>query len=217
MIVPYTKNGNCYVLTNFAAANNPIFMHEEEVENFKQRLDKHLKGLCEILGYSFHSDHYQIIVVLKDRSFFEQFYLEKMKEKDMEPVNPIPASTYILSQEMANIQAGYAKWFNFKHGRYGSVFGRRYRKILIKDEEELKSWLELMNGNKVLWEFEDFWSYVKNFIKRLKHLRAVGVCSGWLYAEGCLVDPILSIFLPLEQFLLRGHYIARDIEMHHFP
>ena len=219
MVVPYTENGNCYVLTNFAAANNPVFMDESEVNNFKQRVNEKITALCEILGFNFHVDQYQIIVALKDRETFVSFYKNKMEDPEMDELE-VPASTYILSQEMANIQSGYAKWFNFKHQRYGGVFGRRYTKILIKDEGELEEWVKEINENKVIWDFVDFWSYVNNFLKRLKYLKKVCVSSEFLYGEddkreslGMIQqkdDPILTNFLRLSDFLLRGRYKARS-------
>lgn len=220
MIVPYTENGNCYVLTNFAAANNPVFMDESEVNNFKQRVNEKISALCEILGFNFHADQYQIIVAIKNRETFISYYKEKMEDPEMEEWD-IPASTYILSQEMANIQSGYAKWFNFRHGRFGGVFGRRYTKILIRDEQELKEWVKDINENKIIWNFKEFWSYVKNFLKRIKYLKKVSVGSGVLFSDGKKgvdskgkrqrqKDPILTNFLLLSEFLLRGRYQARS-------
>lgn len=208
MVVPYTENGNCYVLTNFAAANNPIFRSEEDVENFKGRLNKHLSALCEIMGYSFHVDQFQIIVSLKERAVFEAFYIKKMLKKGIDDF-VIPESTYILSQEMANIESGYAKWFNFKYGRYGVVFGRRYTKDLINDEVELEEWVEKVNKHKVYWSFEEMWSYIKNFVERLEYLRKIAVSSRDLYGDKTLVDKHLSNFIRFRDFLLRGSYKAK--------
>lgn len=211
MVVPYTENDNCYVLTNFAVANNPIFMDEDEVNNFKKRLEDQLVDLCDILSYNFHSDHYQIVVALRDRSSFIHFFRKKKDDADI-PEEEIPESTYILSQEMANIQSGYAKWFNFRHGRYGTVFGRRYTKILIETEEELKVWVDEINKGSKLWSFEDFWSYTRNFLKRLKELKTVEVSSGIIYEiakAGKQLEEVLMNFITLEQYLLRGPYIAK--------
>lgn len=205
MHVNYTQNGNCYVLANFAASNNPIFMNDIEVNNFKQRVDTHISTLCEILGYYFTSDHYQIIVSLKDRQTFIDFYRKKMENPDLEEID-IPPSTYILSQEMANIQSGYAKWFNFRHVRFGSVFGRRYTKVLISSEEELKEWVNSVNNKKPMWSFGAFWSYTKNFVQRIKKLKKVDVSSAILYESG-IIDAIISSFILLEKFLERGPYL----------
>lgn len=209
MNVPYTQNDNCYVLTNFAASNNPIFMDEEEVENFKNRLSKHLDKLVHILAYSFHADHYQILVSLKNREVFEEFYKNKMGDPDL-PEIEIPLSTYILSQEMANIQSGYAKWFNYRHVRYGSVFGRRYTKILVETEEELKEWVEKLNDNKVLWSFEELWSYTKNFIERIEWIKKITISSSLEYNCEKIIKSTISNFIRISDFLsMRGQYVPK--------
>ena len=210
MKVRYTRNDNCYELTNYAATNNPIFRSEEEVNNFKIRVKNHISPLCEIMGFSFFNDHYQILVSLKDRETFELFYMEKMESKGVSvALGEIPLSTYILSQEMANVQSGYAKWFNFKHNRYGVVFGRRYTKELIEDEETLKLCLEEINQYVKIWDFAEFWSYVNNFLKRLNYLKKVALSSACLYEDLRETDPIIDTFLHLELFLLRGRYSSK--------
>ena len=121
------------------------------------------------------------MVALNDRPSFIKYYCEKHK-LDTSDQDQIPESTYILSQEMANIQSGYAKWFNFRHKRFGTVFGRRYTKLLVRSEQELREWIVALNEKHRHWTFTSFWSYVKNFVKRLYHLKEVSVSSSHVYA-----------------------------------
>ena len=93
-----------------------------------------MSSILEIISFDFTNDQYQILVNLKGRNSFISFYQMKHSDGDFTE-DEIPESIYILSQEMANIQSGYAKWYNHKYKRFGLVFGRRHTKILIQTEE----------------------------------------------------------------------------------
>ncbi len=205
--VSYTENGNCYLFTNFANCNNPIFTNQEEVNNFKRRCEEYLSDLVEILAYSFHTDHYQLIVVLKDRESFEEFYRKKKKDSTLTDLE-IPESTYILSQEMANLQSGYAKMFNHRNKRYGSLFGRRYTKVLLETAEEVeKKVLEVNEGN-VVWDFEKIWSYIYNFVKRESGLMKILATTKEIYDGGCdALGAMFRGFLDYRKWQLRGTYV----------
>ncbi len=212
-IIPYTQNGNCYLLTNFSDNNNPMFLSEEDIENFIRRIEKHLSPLCEILGYTFHNDQFLILVVLRDRQTFIDYYLSQKDGEEIQEVQ-IPESTYILSQSMANLQSGYALYFNKKYKRYGSLFGRRYTKVLIETTEAISELMTRMKSYLKFWDFESFWNYVQNFVNRIKKLVKLAKSECWkTKAElenaerGIFVEGALS----LEEFNLRGKYVPQPL------
>jgi hypothetical protein len=216
MVIPYILNENWYVISSFADPNNPLFTNQEEIEDFKKRVNKHLGKICEIMGYTFHTDHYQILVYILDREKFVKFYNEKhgVELKDDE----IMDSTYIFSQQIANILSGFAKRFNFFHNRYGALFGRRFTKILIKTEAELAEWTEKMKRADRLWSFEKLWSYIKNFVKQAKKLKKQKVGLG-IKTEAervaAVVDEVLgSMFVSWEAVQLRGRYVGAPLPPH---
>lgn len=199
-------NNNCYILTNFSDSNNPLFTSKEEVENFKFRVKSKIGSLVEIMAWSFHTDHYQILACIKSREEFESFYKQKHNSPDMLNTE-IPESYLILSQEMSNIQSGYAKWFNHRHKRYGSLFGRRYTKILLETKQEVQQVVQDMNNGKKIWDFEKLWSYVWNFLKeQYKQFQIMDTSKG-LYGEGNgLVKCWFPGFLRFSEWDLRGRY-----------
>lgn len=216
MITPYIQNLNCYIISSFADSNNPLFTDEQEIKNFKQRVQKYLGELCEILGYSFHTDHYQLLVIIKDRESFVKFFNEKHGESLTE--EQVMDSTYIFSLQIANMLSGFAKKFNFRHKRYGTLFGRRFTKILVETEEEIQNWVERMNRAERLWNFEKLWSYMWNFVKRLKQLKRIKVGLGVrTEAErlGAVVDEVFGVMLiSWESFQLRGGYVVAPLPPH---
>lgn len=212
-IIPYTQNGNCYLLTNFSDSNNPMFMSEEDIDDFIKRIEKHLSPLCEILGYTFHNDQFLILVVLRDRETFVGYYLNQ-KEEDYQENALIPESTYILSQAMANLQSGYALYFNRKYKRYGSLFGRRYTKVLLETEVAIADYMTAMKNYVKFWDFEKFWNYVMNFVNRIKKLVKLAKGVSWKTKadlEGGLSGDLVLGALSLEEFKLRGTYVPSPL------
>jgi hypothetical protein len=188
----------------------------EEVQNFKERIQKKLHGLVDIMAWSFRTDQYQILVYLKDRESFETFYRDKHKRPEMKS-SEIPESYLILSQEMANIMSGYAKWFNYRHKRFGSLFGRRYTKIYLESEEEVKDAISALNSGRKLWDFEKLWSFIWNFLREQLDEKLILDTSRGMYAGGeRMMNCWFSGFVRYQEWELRGRYVPISSNLH-FP
>lgn len=214
MIVSKILNECCYLLSNFSDSNNPIFVSMEEVQNFRKRIQEKLHGLVEIMAWSFQTDQYQILVYVKDRESFEMFYRDKHKRPELLS-SEIPESYLILSQEMANIMSGYAKWFNFRHQRFGSLFGRRYTKILLETEEEIERAITELHSGKKLWDFEKVWSFIWNFLKeKLDEYLIVDTSRGIYEGRNGLLNCWFSGFVRYQDWNLRGRYHPISSKLH---
>lgn len=210
--VEYTEEGNCYLLTNFSDSNNPLFTCKEEIEDFKKRVIDHLEEIAEIIAFGFHTDHYQLLLVLKSRIDFEEFYRKKKEDPNID-VTEIPESTYILSQEVANISSGYAKMFNAKYKRFGSLFGRRYTKILMESKEEVEKIVKDINGGKELWDFDKLWSFIYNFMKRELGFEKIMETTRAIYDGGYgAIAAYFPGFLHYDQWDLRGNYVPSRLK-----
>jgi hypothetical protein len=112
---------------------------------------------------------------------------------------------------MANLQSGYALYFNRKYKRYGSLFGRRYTKVLIETEEVLAEWVEKMKRYIKFWDFEPFWNYVQNFVNRMKKLVKLARSVCWRTREEIERGDLVVGALSLEEFNLRGTYVPNPL------
>ncbi len=130
--------GAIYLLNNISVARNPLFRNQESIERFKEKADIYLSPICNILAFAFNDNQWQLLVQMKSREDFINFYRKKHKNENIEEFL-IPESSIIYSQEMANLQSGFAKHYNWLNKRVGALFYRRYQKQLITSEEELIS------------------------------------------------------------------------------
>ena len=175
-----------YAISNASGAKNCLFKSREDIKYFQEKLDHQLSSICNLIAYSFKADEYVLLIRLKSREEIADFYRKK-KGRGLMLDDLIPPSSYIFSQQMANLQAGYAKHYNWKYKRSGSLFCSRFARELIESEEEMIMWVDKINN---LYEFRARLDYWKS--DRYKALVKVGVkwkermlnCSFGAYARG---------------------------------
>ena len=203
MKTKYIYNDYCYVLNNFSTALNPIFISNADSTLFKEKMEKYLSPLCEILAYNLTNYEFQIVVQMKERQIFEDFFIQKMNQKGVDDYN-IPESTYILSQEMANLLSGYVKYFNHKYSRKGALFARRFSKSLIESENELIEIINEVNNKKSFIKRKRVWSYRKRTLGGYYRYREIRESSkDWLNISG---ETIIVKLIDINSFLLQGRF-----------
>ncbi len=216
MKIDHVCGGHVYVISNFGVARNPIFFEQSDVEFFQSNIEKYLSGICEIYAYSFLHNQFQILIRVNSRNIIEKFFETKMIEsknvKYQQRMNDFqngivhsvyPETYEIFSQEVSNMLNSYAKYFNYKYKRCGSLFGRRYLKILLESEVDLKNWINKLNNQEPLFCFESDWQAEKKCNFRNNE----GECSSLIfYGEKGFRNfhTIFSNFWPYFRIDLRG-------------
>lgn len=152
MKVKYVDNERMYVISNHAVARNGVFRKVYYQRRLKSKIFEYLSPLCEILAIKVHRDQFQLVVKLGSRATFERYFLERHPNSTV-----IPATTYIFSQVMANLQSGIAIHFNRKEDRTGAVFARRFVKIQIDGAVQLKNWLNRLREGIKLHHYRGWW------------------------------------------------------------
>ncbi len=135
----------CYLIGNKAVAKCFLFGDEKDCIRFRHGIDHHLGEICDVLAYGFSKDEFQLLVKLKSRKEIEEYYKKKyckMYSQD----KFIPETTYIFAQAMANLQSGYAKYFNYRYKRDGGLMKGRYFRSLIGSESHLKSVIDQVHA-----------------------------------------------------------------------
>ena len=194
------ENG-LYKIGNKAVSKCFLFKEETDCERFKLMLDKQLSPLCDILAYKLTRDEFQLVIKLKSREVFKNYYIEKYDFGG----DFIPESTYIFAQSMANLQSGYAKYFNYKYERDGGLMRGRYSRELIESEELLDSAIKNLHEAKNMIERRPIWTFRRrgegfDFEELEKGgVRNSSVC----YMNGGF-DSGLECFMPKDKLGIRG-------------
>ena len=168
------ENG-IYHIGNHSVARNPMFTDSHMQNYFLEKMENYLSPLCKVLAYSLNKDEFQIIVKLKDRKKFEDYFKTKSSNKDA-GVLEIPDSTYIFSQAMANLQVSFVKHFNYVFKRSGTLMASRFTKNLIEGTEELADLIKSLNSAKKFHNYSELW------VNKLMN-NADSMTSGWFYED----------------------------------
>ena len=214
MRVKHVFEGQIYVISNFGVARNPIYRENEDVEVFKDYLDKYLGEICDIFAYSHQENCFHYLIRIKERSELEAFFYSKQaaKKKNIShkiyDVNAIivPDSYLIFSQEVSNCLNAYAKKFNAKYKRKGGLFGDRYAKHLVESAEEMEEWIDRLNNLEVEINFSNDWKV----LDRINLGDEKGRLSSkiWYKKEaGVQFQSVLSNFILYQSRQLRGSFI----------
>jgi hypothetical protein len=189
--------GHVYLISNHSVARNPMFSSEKLKEYFKERMEKYLSPITDIIAYNLNQHEFQILVRLKERKAFEEYYCENHKEKKK---GDVPESTYIFSQTMSNLQVSFVKHFNFVYHRTGALVASRFNRQLIKSDEEMRFWIERLNKGTRMHSYAGIW--INDVLKGGK-----AVTSLWIYEEGGSKDYSVNGYLNGYKYNLAGSFI----------
>ncbi len=196
----------CYIISNRAVAKCFLFGDEKDCKRFKVKMDLYLSPLCDILSYGFAKDEFKIVVRLKSRRAFESYFKTKYPKLYAES-KFIPETTYIFAQAMANLQSGYAKYFNYRYERDGGLMKSRYMRALIESEQELKARIQAVHEIHEDGKRSRIWTFRRKEAGfNLESIKdSVIRSSAKCYGEG-LVESGLKGFRRLDQLDLRGQF-----------
>ncbi len=196
----------CYLIGNKAVAKCFLFGDEKDCIRFRHNIDHHLGEICEILAYGFSKDEFQMVIKMKSRKEIEDYYKNKYS-KLYNQEKFIPETTYIFAQAMANLQSGYAKYFNFRYDRDGGLMKGRYNRVLIESELHLRSTIDQVHALHESGKRSRIWTFRRKEDGFNLELIKEGVnrSSRAFYEGGCEVLPMRS-FQAVNKIDLRGQF-----------
>lgn len=156
MKVHYVEVDKTYLIANHAVAKNLIFRSPYFKNRIRSKVGQYLSAVCTIHKISIHDNQFQILVRLKSREEFINYYREQKDDENLS-VEEIPESTYIFSQIMANFQASIAIHFNRTTKRTGAVFARRFSKILVEGVSKFRYWMDRLKRKERLHYYNTPW------------------------------------------------------------
>jgi len=98
-----------YHILNHANGFEKLFREEDDFNMFTQKIRKTTSPFVDILAFCLMTNHYHLLVHVKEPTHFERFHSDKDPEK-------------LTSKAFSNAFNGYAQCFNRKYSRMGSLF-----------------------------------------------------------------------------------------------
>lgn len=138
--------GFFYHVYNRGNNKENIFREERNYKYFLSLVDKHLLPVADIYCYCLLSNHFHILLRIKDDESFLQNHDWKNK----------------LHQPFSNLFNAYTKAVNKSFGREGSLFQKNFHRVRVTNDEYLKTLIAYIHLNPVKHALtEDFksWHY----------------------------------------------------------
>jgi putative transposase len=123
--------GNTYHLFNQGNNRENIFVESDNYRFFMSLFKKYMAEICEVYAYVLMINHFHFLIRIKD-----------VKEIDNPEITCKPAWRYL-----SNFLNAYAKSFNKKYNRTGSLFRYKSRRKNVHDENYLINLVKYIHFN----------------------------------------------------------------------
>ena len=115
-----------YHVFNHAIGFENLYLNEENKRYFLQKYGEYINPICRTFAYCLMNNHFHFLVQVRSEQDLLDFFV---KEKRSEVV---VSNHTIVMQEFSNFCNGYAKAFNKRHKRRGSLFIENIRRIKVE-------------------------------------------------------------------------------------
>jgi len=165
--MPYRKvvlaTNEIYHVLNRSVAQIPIFLSTQEYQRFLQLIDFY-RYATPPLSFSHYSR-----TSLKEKEKFRSNFKEKLVEIFTYCLMPNHFHLLLkqlkdggISKMLANLQNGYARFFNLKHQRSGALFQSMFKAVRVENDEQLlhvSRYIHLNPTSSYLIKIKDLPSY----------------------------------------------------------
>jgi REP element-mobilizing transposase RayT len=142
------ESGCVYHVYNRTNNNEVAYKSKDNYPYFLQKIEKYLADCLDIWAYCLMPTHYHLLVKVKDG--FDSAYIE---------------------EKMRLLQLSYAKAINARHKRHGSLWQKRFRRVLQREDFWQMRTLCYVHHNPIHhgysaeydgWQYSSYHDYVTN-------------------------------------------------------
>jgi putative transposase len=147
-----------YHIYNRGINSENIFIDDNDYQRFLDNTEKYLPSIAEIYAFVLMKNHFHFFVRIKSESEIEplsdkaqQYQNVKTISKSLEIVTnkrfPIP------EKQFSHLFNSYAKYFNIKHNRHGSLFERPFNRKPVNSKRYFRDLIVYIHNNPVYHDF----------------------------------------------------------------
>lgn len=116
---PPLAPGEMYHVCTRGNNREDLFTSDRDRRHFLELCESRLLPVAELFAYCLLPSHFHLLVRFRERAGED------------------PAPGHPPSRVMADMLNAYARAFNLDHGRRGALFQRPFRRVLVKDPQQL--------------------------------------------------------------------------------
>jgi len=165
------EEGNIYHIYNHAVGDEDLFRSDFDYENFLFKYNYYFKNYFSTYAYCLMPNHFHFLCKVKP---FEEvkIYLQNEKTKVAKKVidQELLFDDFIIDQ-MRRFFSSITLKYNRRYDRKGSLFYKRFKRVIVKNETKLLYYLCYIHHNPIhhnfasdysQWKYSSFSSYTKN-------------------------------------------------------
>lgn len=165
-----------YHIYNHAVGKENLFMERENYIYFLTKFGEYISPVCRTYAYCLMPNHFHFLIQVKEKQDVEAFFKELKKDKD-EVDDREPDLSKFVMQRFSNFFNAYAKAYNKKYERKGSLFIDYVRRKEINNDTYFSRLVHYIHHNPVHhgfckeineWEFSSFISVLSEKKTRLE-------------------------------------------------
>ncbi|NJK86249.1 MAG: hypothetical protein HC906_10020 [Bacteroidales bacterium] len=154
---------NFYHIYNSGINGEPLFKSTADFERFLSKYERYISPIAETIAWCLLTDHFHVLLKLKNEKEIQ--FVNVSNKPDVIVKKLIPSSSF------SHLFNAYAKYFNTRYNRQGSLFQHPYKRRLIMREEHLKQLIVFIHNNPIYSGVcyhpgEYRWSSYRKFIAR---------------------------------------------------
>jgi putative transposase len=157
--------GVIYHVYNRTNGNELMFRDEENYDFFLKRLKKYIVPFADIYAYCLIPNHFHLLLKIKDG----EKLLTNLKVQNSRHAESQVSE--IIAEQFKNFLMSYAKSYNKRYDRHGSLFQKSLKRIAIDSDDYFTTMIRYIHFNSVLhgitkrpeqWKHNSFQAYVSN-------------------------------------------------------
>jgi REP element-mobilizing transposase RayT len=117
--------GFVYHIFNRGINHQAVFLCDADKKTFLKKAKHYLTGYASVLSYCLLDNHYHLMVMILE--------------------NSDPASNF--SKQFGKLVLSYTHYFNKKYGHVGPIFHRRFKRLIVQNEQYVRQLFWYINSN----------------------------------------------------------------------
>jgi REP element-mobilizing transposase RayT len=173
MVVEYhakLEEENFYHIYNRTNGKDLLYLSDNNYVFFLEKFKQYICSYCDVYAYCLMSNHFHFIVQVKksDEKMQEWIIKEGSVASEKQLLGEITLNEF-LEDQFKRFFNSYAAAFNKQQKRHGSLFQKRFKRVLISSEDILKEKICYVHHNPIhhgmsscydVWRYSSYLAYL---------------------------------------------------------
>lgn len=151
-LIPLEADQIYHIWTHANGSEN-LFSEEENYNYFLKQYAHHVHPIVETFAYCLMPNHLHLMIKVRNKELVLEFLRLKEKQPNLQSFEDLGGFSNCISQKFSNLFNGYAKAYNNRYNRMGSLFTPNFKRKLVESERYFNRLIIYIHQNPVHHNF----------------------------------------------------------------